>query len=437
MIDRAAMWSLRTSAEGVVARRGFFRSLGWGIAGAAGLPFMDLMALHADELRQRRMAFILLWMAGGPSQFDTFDPKPEHENGGGTKVIDTAIPGVQVAEYWPKVAGALKDIALIRSMSNKEGNHQRATYQLHTGYMPTGTLKHPNIGCSIAAELGDPQFDLPHQVSIGGGAGVPGAGFLGVAHEPFQVPDPTKPPTNVKLPVAQGRFQRRLGLLSALERDGYARAGGADRVRDQQELYKQTAAMILSPRMKAFDLEEEPSPLRDAYGRNAFGQGCLLARRLVEAGVTFVEVKLNGWDTHGAQGNRSVPERISTLAGQADPAFATLVTDLKERGLLDHTLVLWMGEFGRTPKVNPNGGRDHYPRVFNVALAGGGVRGGQVIGASNPSGTEVKDRPVGVNDLLTTLCAALKIDPAQENMTPVGRPMKIVDGGSVVRELFG
>jgi hypothetical protein len=183
--------------------------------------------------------------------------------------------------------------------------------------------------------------------------------------------------------------------------------------------------------MRAFNLGEEPAPLRDAYGRNPFGQGCLLARRLVEAGVTFVEVRSNGWDTHQQNG-----PRVGKLAEQVDPGFGTLVEDLKKRGLLERTLVVWMGEFGRTPKINPNAGRDHFPRVFNVALAGGGVRGGQVIGASSSEGTEVKDRPVAVNDLMASFCHALKIEPTKENMSPLGRPIKIVDGGKTVKELF-
>ncbi|MBX6314301.1 MAG: DUF1501 domain-containing protein [Isosphaeraceae bacterium] len=415
--------------RGVLGRRGFLKSIGLGAAGLAGLSFTDLLAVHADELRKRQMSCILLWMAGGPSQFETFDPKPEHKNGGETKVIQTAVPGIQIAEGWEKTAAVMKDIALIRSMTNKEGNHQRATYQLHTGYAPTGTVKHPSFGCVTAAELGDPQFDLPHIVSIGGPT--IGAGMLGVAYEPFLVNDPTKPPTNVALPVPADRYSRRLGLLQALERDGFAKMGASDRVREHHDLYKQTVRMVLSPRMKAFDLEGEDSPLRDAYGRNPFGQGCLLARRLVEAGVTFVEVRSNGWDTH--QNNH---DRVKTLAGQVDPAFATLITDLKRRGLLDKTLVVWMGEFGRTPKINPNAGRDHFPRAFSVALAGGGIQGGQVIGASSPDGSEVKDRPVAVNDLLVSLCHALKIDPRKENMSPLGRPIKIVDGGSIVKELF-
>jgi hypothetical protein len=251
--------------RGVLGRRGFLRSIGLGAAGVSALSFTDVMALHADELRKRQMSCILLWMAGGPSQFETFDPKPDHANGGGTKVIDTAVPGIQVAAGWEQTAAAMKDIALIRSMTNKEGNHQRATYQLHTGYAPTGTVKHPAFGCAAAAELGDPKFDLPHIVSIGGPT--IGAGLLGVGYEPFQVANPSQPPTNVTLPVPADRFARRLGLLQGLEKVGFGAGGGADRVRDHTALYRQTAGMVLSPRMKTFDLSGEDETLRAAYGR--------------------------------------------------------------------------------------------------------------------------------------------------------------------------
>jgi hypothetical protein len=421
------------NGEGVLDRRGFLRSVGLGAAGLYGLSFTDLMAVHAEDLRKQQMACILLWMNGGPSQFETFDPKPGHANGGETKAIETAVPGIKIASGWEKVASAMNDIAIIRSMTNREGNHQRATYQLHTGYIPTGTVKHPSFGSVTAAELGDPKFDLPHIVSIGGPT--IGAGMLGVGYEPFQVPDPLKPPTNVTLPVAANRFQRRLGLLQGLEKVGFGTTGGGDRVREHTSLYRQTAGMVLSPRMKAFDLESEDAKLRDAYGRTPFGQGCLLARRLVQAGVTFIEVRSNGqggnWDTH--QDNFA---RVSKLAADVDPGFATLVEDLKHKGMLDRTLVIWMGEFGRTPKINPNGGRDHFPRVFNVALAGGGIKGGQVIGSSSTDGGDVKDRPVAVNDLLNTFCHCLKIDPKKENMSPLGRPIKIVDGGKAVKELL-
>lgn len=424
-----AMLKVAMNGEGVVRRRGFLKAVGGGALGLGALSFSDLVAVHAEELRRRNMACILLWMAGGPSQFETFDPKPDHPNGANTKTIETAVPGVRIAEGWEKTAEIMRELALVRSMTNREGNHQRASYQLHTGYLPTSTLKHPNFGCNVAHELGDPRFDLPHMVSIGGPT--LGAGFLGVSYEPFAVLNPNQPPANVRPMVNPARFGRRLGLLEALEEAGFGSMGGRGRVDDHQALYRQTAGMVLSPRMSAFDLNQEDARLRDQYGRTTFGQGCLLARRLIEQGVTFVEVRSNGWDTH--QNNH---ERVKTLAGTVDPAMAALINDLKARGLLETTLVIWMGEFGRTPRVNPTGGRDHFPRVFSVALAGGGIRGGQVIGSSSPDGTSVQDRPVGVNDLLRTFCKTLGIDASKENMSAVGRPIKIVDGGKPVEELL-
>jgi hypothetical protein len=422
------------SGEGIVGRRHFLRTIGLGAAGLAAtaavpLGFTDWMALQAGEMKKRRMACILLWMGGGPSQLETFDPKPGTDHGGETRAISTAVPGISIAEGWSHTAKSMNDIALVRSMTNKEGNHQRATYQLHTGYVPSATVKHPSLGCSVAGELGESKFDLPHIVSIGGPT--IGAGFLGAAMEPFVVQNPEKPPENTQPRTPTDRFRRRLGLLDRLENAGFERVGGMDRVRDHRALYTQTARMILSPHMRAFSLEEEPEPIRTAYGRTPFGQGCLLARRLVQAGVTFVEVRSNGWDTH-----QQSHEKVGKLASQVDPAFATLIQDLKRNGLLDSTLIVWMGEFGRTPKINPSAGRDHFPRVFNVALAGGGVKGGRVIGTSSPDGMDVKDRPVSVPDLLASVCHSLKVDPNKEAMTPLGRPIKVVDGGKPVRELF-
>ncbi|WP_406697655.1 DUF1501 domain-containing protein [Singulisphaera sp. Ch08] len=417
------------NGQGVLHRRGFLEGIGLAAAGLATVSFTDMLALQAEELRKRQMACILLWMAGGPSQMETFDPKPDHANGGGIKPIETDVPGILIAPGWERTAKVMKDVALVRSMTNKEGNHERATYQLHTGYPPSGTVKHPSFGCVSANELGDPKFDLPHIVSIGGAT--IGAGMLGVSLEPFVVQDPTKPPANAVPPVNTARFSRRLGLMQALEQGAFERTGGADRVKDHTALYRQTAGMVLSPRMKAFDLSGEDAKVRAAYGTSAFGQGCLLARRLVDAGVTFVEVRSNGWDTH-----QETVERVAKNASQVDPGFASLVADLKSRGMLDRTLVIWMGEFGRTPKINPTAGRDHFPRVFNIALAGGGIKGGQVLGASSPDGSEVKDQPIAVTDLLASFCHSLKIDPAKENMSSLGRPIKIVDGGKVVKQLF-
>jgi uncharacterized protein (DUF1501 family) len=366
-------------------------------------------------------------MAGGPSQFETFDPKAGHANGGPTEAISTSVPGIRIAAGWERTAQVVSDLAIIRSMTNREGSHPRATYQLHTGYLPSGGVKHPALGSAIAKEIGDPDSELPTVVSVGP---TQGAGFLGVQYEPFVVSEPGELPANVAVPVATARYQRRLGLLDRLEGE-FASRGAREVVADHRRLYEKTSKLVLSANVDAFDISSEPQALRDSYGDSDFGRGCLLARRLVETGVTFVEVRSNGWDTHQDNFTRS-----SELAGQVDPALAALLADLKDRGRLDQTLVIWLGEFGRTPRINPRTGRDHYPRAFCAALAGGGVRGGQVIGASTADGTAVADQPVTVPDLFTSVCRAVGVDPRRENLSPQGRPLKIVDGGEVVQPLF-
>jgi uncharacterized protein (DUF1501 family) len=423
---------IQTGRDGVLSRRSFLRSVAVGGAGLGLLGWKDAVTLHAAELRKQGLACVLLFMRGGPSQLETFDPKPGTQHGGPTQVIATAAPGVQIAEHWPHLAKVMNDVALVRSMTNREGEHARAAYQLHTGYIPGGGLKHPTLGSLVASELADADFDLPHFVSVGNRASTIGSGFLGMQFAPFVVANAEQLPANVALPagISAGRFGRRLDLLRGLEED-FASSGGAARVAAHQTLYASASQMVLSPRLKAFDLRDEKDAVRDRYGRTPFGQGCLLARRLVEQGVTFVEVESNGWDTHQDNFNR-----VKSLSETVDPGFAALVSDLKERGMLNRTLVIWMGEFGRTPKINPNTGRDHYPRAFSVALAGAGIRGGQVVGATSADATDVKDRPVSVADLFCSFCQALKINPRKENMTPIGRPIKIVDGGHPVKELF-
>jgi uncharacterized protein (DUF1501 family) len=427
-----SLWHVCTNRDGVVSRRGFLRSFAAGAAGLGVLGWKDAVTLHAAELRKRGMACILLFMQGGPSQFETFDPKPDTKNGGPTKGISTAVSGIRIAENWDRVAATMKDIAIIRSMTNKEGEHQRATYQLHTGYVPAGGVKHPNFGSIVASEIAPADFDLPHFVSIGNRALTIGSGFLGMQFAPFVVANAAQMPNNVELPqgVNSKRLGRRLDLLKDLE-DDFAKAGGGPRVESHRALYGSAAQMVLSPRLKAFDIGQEKDTVRERFGRTPFGNGCLLARRLVEQGVTFVEVASGGWDTHLDNFNR-----VKTLSESVDPAFAALVTDLRERGMLDKTLVIWMGEFGRTPRINPNTGRDHFPRAFNVALAGGGIRGGRVIGATSTDGTTVTERPVTVADLFCTFCRALQIDARKENISTLGRPIKIVDGGQPVKELF-
>ncbi len=237
-------------------------------------------------------------------------------------------------------------------------------------------------------------------------------------------------PANSQLTTDQDRYRRRLGLVNRLA-DEFAGSDGKQVGADHKKVYNKTASMILSPQMQAFDLSREPGSGRKAYGETRFGSACLLARRLVETGVTFVEVVSDGWDSH--HDNFETQRR---LTGETDRPIAALIADLHERGLLDSTLVIWMGEFGRTPQINARGGRDHYPAAFNIALAGSGVKGGQVIGATDKDGLAVTDRPVGVTDLFRSICHSLKLDADRENTSSIGRDIKVVDGGQLVTELF-
>ncbi|MFM9058514.1 MAG: DUF1501 domain-containing protein [Planctomycetaceae bacterium] len=416
------------------SRRDLLRLLPAGGLAAGVLGWGDVVSAHAPAIRRRGKACILLWMQGGPSQFETFSPLEGHTNGGGTKAIATSVAGMRFAEHWPEAAQVADRLAVIRSMTSKEGSHPRASYLLHTGYLPNPSARHPTLGSIVASQAaaghGGETGDLPPVVRIGGrGRNDSGAGLLGMQWEPFEMRDPEQNPVNTKPQVPADRHLRRLDLMDALSGD-FAKQLPRE-ARDHRDLYRRATRMIMSADMRAFDLDAEPEGVRAAYGPGAFASGCLLARRLVEHGVSFVEVVSNGWDTH--QDNF---EKVAELAGQVDRPMAALVRDLESRGLIDDTLVIWMGEFGRTPQVNPRGGRDHFPRSFNAVLAGGGVGGGRVIGRTDKAGVEVADRPVTVPDLFATFCRSLGIDPTVENTASSGRPIKLVDGGKAVEELF-
>jgi hypothetical protein len=425
---------IQIANKNVVSRRSLLRSISLGAAAATGatlgLSWKEAITLQAQELQKKGMACILLWMQGGPSQFETFSPKPGHANGGETKAIKTNVAGIEISEQLPETAKVADHLCIIRSMTSKEGSHPRASYLMHTGYLPSPSVKYPSLGSIVYHELGDAAGELPGFVRIGANRFGDGGGLFGVEYDPFVVGNAKQPPANTTVYGGDDRYKRRLALLGKLE-EGFAKEGGKQEVEDQKKIYAKASRLVLSPKMDVFDLEKESAKSREAYGDSNFGAGCLLARRLVSSGVPFVEVNLGNWDTH--QDNFA---RTTTLCGEMDKPYAALIKDLAQRGMLEKTLVVWMGEFGRTPKINPNTGRDHYPRAFNVALAGGGVKGGQIIGQTDPAGADVKDRPVGVNDLLKTICHGLGIDATKENMSSIGRPIKIVDGGEVVKEVF-
>src|SRR5258708_823746 len=274
-----SLMQVRTDASGVVSRRTFLRSVAVGAAAAGTLGWKDAVTLQAEELRKQGMACILLFMNGGPSQFETFDPKPDTKNGGPTKAIDTAINGIQIAENWPAVAAQMKEIALIRSMTNKEGAHPRAVYQLHTGYLPSGGVKYPAFGALASKEIGQPDSELPYFVSIGNRFfNSTGAGFLGMKYAPFAINDPARLPNNTGLPagIGEDRFARRLDLMKDLDEE-FAAAGARNPVTEHQSVVKGAANLVTNPKLKAFDLGQEKEATRDRYARSPFGSGCLLA----------------------------------------------------------------------------------------------------------------------------------------------------------------
>jgi uncharacterized protein (DUF1501 family) len=442
------MSSFRVSRSAYPNRREALRLLGTGGVAASVAPWFAPLAraLAADPARKR--SCVLLWMAGGPSTIDLFDLKPDHPNGGPYKPIKTAAAGVQIGEHLPKIADHMKDLAVVRGMSTQEGDHGRATYHLRTGNRPMGGIDFPCLGSLVGKELFDPNSDLPPFVSIApqrfAAQGAFGPGFLGPRYAPLLVADNQQ----MAAPVQAAELDRmlkvqdlapsaavttadvdgRLALMKDLESDFLAaRPGnGADAHRSA---YASAVRLMQSDAGKAFDLTDEKDAVRDRYGRTLFGQGCLLARRLVERRVPFVEVTLSaapnapaGWDTHGNNF-----DQVKALAGVLDQGWAALMADLKDRGLLETTTIVWMGEFGRTPKINQQKGRDHYAPAWSVVLGGGGIKGGQAVGKTSAGGDTVEERPVSVPDLLATVCKAMGIDHEKQNMSNVNRPIRIVD----------
>lgn len=384
--------------------------------------------------KKKTKSCILLWMGGGPSHMDTWSLKPESDrNGGEFKPIATSAgPGVEISEHLPRTARQMHHLSIIRSLNSREGNHDRGTYLMHTGYAPNPTIVHPSFGSVCSYELGEEgAIDLPHFISINTPG--TGAGFLGMTHAPFWVQNPTAPIANLQPPagIDQRRLSRRLQLLGQVE-DSFGAENRGFAAADHKAVYTKTIRMMNSRYTRAFKLDDVAATIRDRYGRNSFGQGCLMARRLVEAGVTFTEVSLGGWDNH-----QDIFNTLSdNLLPQLDQGMSALVEDLAASGLLDSTLILWMGEFGRTPRVNENAGRDHWPRSWSVVVGGAGLKGGQVIGATDKDGVDVTDREVGVMDLVATMTQAMGIDLETQFTTPRGRPYKVVDGGQPIAELF-
>jgi uncharacterized protein (DUF1501 family) len=379
---------------------------------------------------RKKCAVVLLWLNGGPSHIDTFDPKPGRPGGGPFRAIKTRAPQVTLSEHLPLLADRANLLALVRGMSSKEGNHTRAQYFVHTGYAPNPTVAHPSLGGWVSARAADAEAELPAFVSIGGPSF--GAGFLGVQNGPFVLQKAGPLPADVATAtgVDDARLTRRLAALGAMDEE-FSRSSGDAKVVGRRQVVAKAVRLMHAPKLDAFDLSSEPESAKRSYGDTDFGRGCLVARRLVERGVRFVEVVFDGWDTH--QNNF---DRTQALSGTLDAGLSALLDDLVARGLLASTMVACMGEFGRTPRINANQGRDHWPQAWSAVLAGGGIRGGVVHGATDEDGAKVVNAATGVPDLLATMAVAAGLDPDHTETTPAGRPIAVTDGGKVVREIL-
>ncbi len=395
-------------------------------------PWWSTLLAQSSE-RAPAKACIFIFLEGGPSQLDTFDPKPGTKTGGPIEGIDTRLPGVQFSSYVPKLAAIADRLAIVRTLHSMEGDHDRANALLHTGYAPSPRLSYPGLGSSVARYLDDPEADVPAFVSIGS---TPGPGILGPKFGPMVVGDVNNLAPALTLPegFSETRIQRRLSALDAVNSQ-FGEDFQTSLGKDLAALTRRSDRMRKSSVFRSYDVASAEPELFNQYG-GAINDGylaraCLAARRLVESGVKFVEISYGGWDTHGDNFNA-----VQNLCGPLDAALSALVNDLQNRNLLDQTLVACVGEFGRTPQINGDNGRDHFPDVFSALLAGGGLKTGQTIGASSDDGTVIKDRPVSIPDFHATLFAALGLDVNQDRFAPDGRLLRLTNNGTPVGELL-
>ena len=413
-----------------MSRRHFMSHL----AGAASMtvPALTLghsIRTHAQELKRNRKSAIMLWMGGGPSTMDIWDLKPGATTGGPFRPISTS-GDVQISEHMPMTAQVMDKLAIIRSMSTREADHGRGNYYMHTGYVPNPNIEHPSYGSVIAHETIDqrPELEIPPFVSVGGGS--VGPGFLGMAWAPFTVSSNGQI-RNLDLQMDQRRLAQRVAALKLIE-TGFIDENRGTAATDHAKVLDKTLNLMTSEQMRAFRVTEEPADVLERYGNDGFGRGCLMARRLVEQGVPFVEVDLGGWDMHQNIFTTLADQRLPVL----DRAMSALVEDLDQRGLLQDTAIIWMGEFSRTPRINGTTGRDHWARAWSVVVGGAGMNGGIAVGKTNEDGTNVETEPYTSQDVMASVCKALGISLETTFTSRNGRPMKIANSGKVIKELF-
>ena len=431
-----------------MTRRHFMSHLAMSTSLIPGFQFVNQMAAHADTLKKNQKACILLWMSGGPPSIDIWDLKPGSKNGGEFKPISTT-GDLQISEHMPETAKQMKNLSVIRSMSTREADHGRGRYYMHTTYVPNPTVVHPTFGSVVSYELGAKrkELEIPSFVSIGGPS--MGPGFLGMMHSPFQVSyDGRIQNADMGDSVDRARLDRRLSMLDSVEKTFINTNRGRSGV-DHKDVYAKAVNLMTSEQMAAFDITKETpetvamyNPAQTAVpgrgmammGRQGgFGSGVLMARRLVEAGVPFVEVDLGGWDLHANTHQTLRDQRLPVL----DKAIAGLTADLEQRGLLKDTCIVWMGEFGRTPRINQDAGRDHWAASWSVMVGGGGLKGGVAVGATDKDGVGIVDKSYTPGDVWATVAAALGIPTDTVHTSSRGRPMKLANGGTPIKELIG
>ena len=404
------------------------------VAGSAALvsPAIDFTnSLLADSLIQKRSkSVILLWMGGGPSTIDLWDLKPNSVTGGPFKPISTSADGIQICEHLPLLSKQMHNLSIIRSMSTREADHMRGRYYMHTGYVPNPNVEHPSYGSVVSHELSQliDNLEIPPFVSIGGNS--VGPGFLGMTYAPFIV-DSNGNIRDLNGIIDQRRMTERLSMLQTIE-DNFINQNRGLVASEHKNIVNKTVKLMTSKQMEAFKINKEPEKVREKYGNTGFGRGCLMARRLVEIGVPFIEVDLGGWDNHEGIFNTLQNQKLPEL----DKSMSALISDLEERGLLDSTAIIWMGEFGRTPNINSNSGRDHWARSWSVVVGGAGFKRGVIVGETNEDGKDVITDPYSSQDLMASVLHSIDISLETTFMAKNGRPMKIANSGKVIKELF-
>ena len=393
------------------------------------LAMGNTLLANAEDLKRRRKSAILLWMGGGPSTMDIWDLKPGAPTGGPFRPIATS-GDAQISEHMPLMAKQMHNMAIIRSMSTREADHGRGRYYMHTGYVPNPNIEHPSYGAVLSHQLNHqrPELEIPPFVTVGGGS--VGPGFLGMAWAPFSV-NSNGQVRNLQMGLEDQRLYQRMYALDLIE-SGFINQRRGSAASDHQKILKKTLNPMTSSQMDSFKVASEPEDVKERYGNTNFGRGCLMARRLVEQGVPFIEVGLGGWDNH----NNIHATLRDTKLPELDQAMSALTEDLEQRGLLEDTAIIWMGEFSRTPRINGNAGRDHWARSWSVVVGGGGMNGGIAVGETNSDGTRVETEPYTSQDVMASVCKALGISLQTTFTSQNGRPMKIANSGKVIKELF-